>query len=66
MKIEIHTKDEFIEIEKISYINYGGKETMVYYNDYCEKKTLLLDGWLCLNQICDKIVQDVLKNAENK
>lgn len=66
MKIEIHTKDEFIEIEKISYINYSGKQTMVYYDDYCEKKTLLLDGWLCLNQICAKILQDVLENAENK
>ena len=66
MKIEIHTKNEFIEIEKISYINFSGKQTMVYYVDYYEKKTLLLDGWLCLNQICAKILQDVLENAENK
>ena len=66
MKIEIHTKDEFIEIKKINYINYSGKQTMVYYDYYYEEKTLLLDGWLCLNQICAKILQDVLENAENK
>ena len=65
MKIEIHTKDEFIEVEKISYINYSGKQTMVYYDDYFVKKTLLLDGWLSLEQICDKLL-NVLENTENK
>lgn len=65
MKIEIHTKDEFIEIEKISYINYSKKETMVYYDDYFVKKTLLLDGWLSLEQICDKLL-NVLENTKNK
>ena len=65
MKIELHTKDEFVEIEKISYINYSKKETMVYYDDYFVKKTLLLDGWLSLEQICDKLL-NVLENAENK
>lgn len=65
MKIEIHTKDEFIEVEKISYINYSKKETMVYYDDYFVKKTLLLDGWLSLEQICDKLL-NVLENTENK
>ena len=65
MKIEIHTKGEFIEIEKISYINYSKKETMVYYDDYFVKKTLLLDGWLSLEQICDKLL-NVLENTEKK
>mgnify|MGYP003300503358 CR=1 FL=1 len=65
MKIEIHTKNELIEIEKISYINYSGKQTMVYYDYYYEKKTLLLDGWLSLEQICDKLL-DVLENIEIK
>ena len=65
MKIEIHTKKEFIEVEKISYINYSKKETMVYYDDYFVKKTLLLDGWLSLEQIYDKLL-NVLENTENK
>lgn len=65
MKIELYTKNEgLIEINEIHYFNYSKKETMVYYDYYYDKKSILFEGWLSLEQICEKLVEK-LKDSDD-
>ena len=64
MKIELYIKDGLIEIKRVGYMNYSGKNTMVEYDYYNEEKTVTFDGWLSLEQICEKLVEK-LKDSDD-
>lgn len=65
MRIELHIPGNYIIINKIAYMRYGIYNTLVFYETYDnEKKTILFDGILNLNEIIIKLEETIKKEDE--
>ncbi len=62
MKITFSNGNEYITINEISYWNFGHKfDTMVYYDNYGEEKSILFNGCLNLDEIIIQL-EDLFKS----